>query len=233
MPAKEALILVPGLLCDDALWQYQLTALREFADPVVADVTGASSIAELARRVLDSAPPRFALAGLSMGGYVSFEIWRQAPERVTRLALLDTSARADTDETRARRQDLIELAQRGRFKGVTPRLLPLLVHPRHLGGPIAAVATEMAERVGQAAFVRQEMAIMGRIDSRPTLPTISVPSLVLCGEDDQLTPPDLAREMAAGIPAAELEIVSDCGHLSTLERPEAVNRALIGWLAAG
>ena len=219
MPVMEPVILLPGLLCDSALWQFQLTALEEFATPIVADLGGAVSIAALARSVLASAPPRFALAGLSMGGYVAFEIWRQAPERVTRLALLDTSARPDTDEMRARRQDLIQLAELGRFKGVTPRLLPLLLHPDQLAGPLAAIVTDMAERVGQAAFIRQETAILNRIDSVPTLATVTVPSLVLCGDSDRLTPPALAEEIAAGIPGAELVIVAGSGHLSTLERP--------------
>ncbi len=235
MPAKEALILLPGLLCDEALWQFQLTALDEFACPIVADLrgedlAGASSIAALAAGVLATAPRRFALAGLSMGGYVAFEIWRQAPERVTRLALLDTSARPDTDEVLARRRGFIELAQRGRFKGVTPQLLPMLLHPKNLGSPLAAIVTGMAERIGQTAFIRQELAILDRIDSRPTLPLVTVPSLVICGADDRLTPPALAEEMAAALPDAELDIVPDCGHLSTLERPDAVNRALIDWL---
>lgn len=227
---REPVILLPGLLCDAALWQFQLTALQEFAIPSVADLSGADSIAALAEGVLATAPPRFALAGLSMGGYVAFEIWRQAPGRVTRLALLDTSARPDTDEMRVRRHDLIQLAQLGRFKGVTPRLLPLLLHPDQLHGPLAAIVTGMAERVGQAAFIRQETAILDRIDSRPTLATITVPSLVLCGDGDQLTPPARAEEIAAGIAGSELVIVPGSGHLSTLERPEAVNRALIDWL---
>jgi len=230
MDPKQPLMLLPGLLCDDALWQYQLSALAEFAVPQVADLTGADLIAELAAQLLDSAPPRFSLAGLSMGGYVALEIMRQAPERVLRLALIDTQARDDTVEVRRRRKGLIALAGRGRFKGVTPRLLPQLLHPDHLDGPLAAIVMEMAERIGQGGFVRQQQAILGRIDSRPSLPAISVPTLVLCGEADILTPPAIAAEMAGAIPDASLVIVPGAGHLAPLEQPEAVNRAMIDWL---
>jgi pimeloyl-ACP methyl ester carboxylesterase len=230
MTGKTPLILLPGLLCDAALWQYQLSALAEFADPRVADLTGADTMAALAESVLAAAPARFALAGLSMGGYVAFEIMRRAPGRVSRLALLDTSARADSEAQRERRLGLIELAQIGSFKGVTPRLLPLMLHEKHLTQPFTGIVTAMAERVGQSAFLRQQQAILGRIDSRPSLPAIRVPTLVLCGDCDALTPPAQAEEIAAGIPDARLALIAECGHLSTLEQPEAVNRVMIEWL---
>jgi pimeloyl-ACP methyl ester carboxylesterase len=230
MPGKTPLILLPGLLCDAALWQYQLSALAEFAETSVADLTEADAVGVMAQSVLDRAPQHFALAGLSMGGYVAFEILRRAPERVMRLALLDTSARADTDEIRQRRRGLIELAQLGRFKGVTPRLLPLLLHPDHLVEPFTGIVTGMAERVGQAAFIRQETAILNRTDSRASLAAIQVPTLVLCGDADALTPPALAAEIADGIPGARLTLIEGAGHLAPLEHPEAVNRAMLDWL---
>ena len=230
MPGKTPLILLPGLLCDAALWQYQLSALAEFAETSVADLTEADAVGVMAQSVLERAPQHFALAGLSMGGYVAFEILRRAPERVTRLALLDTSARADTDEVRQRRRGLIELAQLGRFKGVTPRLLPLLLHPDHLVEPFTGIVTGMAERVGQAAFIRQETAILNRTDSRASLAAIQVPTLVLCGDADALTPPALAAEIADGIPGARLTLIEGAGHLTPLEHPEAVNRAMLDWL---
>jgi pimeloyl-ACP methyl ester carboxylesterase len=197
----------------------------------VADLTLADSIAGMADQVLATAPGRFSLAGLSMGGYVAFEILRRAPERVNRLALLDTQARPDTAEAAQRRRALIELAGRGQFKGVTPRLLPMLLHEDNLAGPLAGVVTAMAERVGHAAFVRQQTAIMGRIDSRPDLGAIRVPTLVLCGDADALTPPSLAEEIARGIPDSALVVVDRAGHLTPIEQPGAVNRALIEWLA--
>jgi pimeloyl-ACP methyl ester carboxylesterase len=229
----EPLVLLPGLLCDAALWAPQVSALRGLADPImIGDLTRNDSIGGMAEAVLAQAPPRFALAGLSMGGYCAFEIMRRAPERVTRLALLDTSARPDTDEQRARRRGLIELAEKGEFKGVTPRLLPLLIHPDRLGDEaLKATVMGMAERVGKEAFLRQQKAIMGRPDSRPDLGRIACPTLVLVGRQDALTPVAVHEEMAAGIPGARLVIVEDCGHLSTLEKPEAVNVALEDWLA--
>ena len=130
--AKTPLVLVPGLLCDDRLWQHQAEHLADLADPIIADATRGASIPEMARAVLDAAPERFALAGLSMGGYVALEIMRDAPERVARLALLDTSARADIPEQTATRRELIELSQEGRFDEVPRKILPNVVHPDRL-----------------------------------------------------------------------------------------------------
>jgi pimeloyl-ACP methyl ester carboxylesterase len=186
----------------------------------------------MAEATLEEAPDRFALAGLSMGGYCAFEIMRQAPQRVTRLALLDTSARQDTEEQRSRRRGLIELAQKGEFKGVTPRLLPLFLHQDRLGDEaLTSTVRSMAERVGKDAFLRQQTAIMGRPDSRPGLARIACPTVVLTGRQDLLTPPAMSEEIAAGIPGSRLVIVEDCGHLTTIERPDAVNAAFRDWLA--
>lgn len=227
------LVLLPGLLCNRRLWETQIDALRGAAHISVADLTHDETVAAMARRVVADAPDEFALAALSMGGYVAFEILRQAPERVQRLALLDTSARPDRPEQSARRRGLMELAQKGRFKGVTPQLLPILIHPdRRSDKALVRTVMDMAEEIGMEAFLRQQRAIMGRPDSRPLLPTIACPTLVLCGADDQLTPVELHEEIAAGILGARLIVVPECGHLSTLERPDAVNAALRDWLNA-
>ena len=231
MAPKTPLVLLPGLLCDAALWHGQIAGLADVAESSVADLTRDDSLMAMARRVLQAAPPQFALAGLSMGGYCAFEVMRQAPERVLRLALLDTGARADTPEQMSRRRGLIELAEKGEFKGVTPRLLPLLVHPDRLKEKelVGAVMT-MAERIGKDAFLRQQKAIMGRIDSRPSLANIKCPTLVLCGREDVLTPRALAEEIAAFIPGARLDLIDHCGHLSAMERPDAVTAELRQWL---
>jgi pimeloyl-ACP methyl ester carboxylesterase len=231
-PPRPLLLLLPGLLCDEALWAPQAAALADLAAPIVGDLTRHDSLPAMAASMLAETPGRFALAGLSMGGYVAQEIMRQAPERVTRLALLDTSARADSEEQRSRRRGLIELAGKGHFKGVTPRLLPFLVHTDRLTDqPLVEMVTSMAERVGSAAFLRQQRAIIGRPDGRADLARIACPTLILCGREDALTPLALHEEMAAAIPGAKLKIVEHCGHLSTLERPDAVNSALRDWLA--
>src|SRR5689334_1603718 len=159
--SRVPLLFLPGLLCDGRLWRDQAEALADLAEPVVADLTQDESVEEMAKRALAAAPERFALAALSMGGYVAFAIMRCAPERVLRLCLLDTSARQDTPEQRRRRRGLIALSKTGRFKGVTPRLLPQLVHPDRLDD--AALAEEimaMADRIGKEAFLRQQTAIL-------------------------------------------------------------------------
>jgi pimeloyl-ACP methyl ester carboxylesterase len=230
--AKPSLVLVPGLLCDAALWQPQIDRFGDRFEILVADVTRDDTMRGMAGRILASAPARFALAGLSMGGYVAQEILREAPDRVRRVALLDTAARPDSSERTERRHGLITLAKMGKFKGVTPRLLPLLIHPTRLDDrALTGVVMAMAERVGQAAFLRQQQAILGRPDFRPDLAHIACPALVLCGRDDALTPPALSREIAGGIAGARLIILDECGHLSPIEQPDAVNAAFDEWLA--
>lgn len=231
---RPPLALLPGLLCDGALWRAQTGGLAALADCRVADFTTQDAMAAMAGSVLDMMPERFALAGLSMGGYVAFEVLRQAPGRVSRLALLDTTARPDTPEQLQRRHDLVALAERGRFRGVPERLLPLFIHEARLGEEdLPAAVMAMAERVGRDAFLRQQRAILGRPDSRPDLARIACPTLVLCGRQDALTPLACHREMAAGISDARLEVIEDCGHLAPMERPEAVTAVLKAWLSAG
>ena len=233
MTDKIPLALLPGLLCDHALWKPQVEGLADIADPWVADLTKHESTADMAESVLAAMPERFALAGLSMGGYVALEVFARAPERVSRLALLDTRAQLDSEETTARRRGLIELAEKGQFKGVTPRLLPLFIHEARLDdAALTGTVTQMAERVGKDAFVRQQRAIMGRRDQVSTLVTIHVPTLVLCGREDTLTPLEDSKAMAAGIAGARLVVVEDCGHLATIERPGEVTAALRRWLQA-
>ena len=229
--ASTPLVLLPGLLCDAALWRHQTATLGDAAAFTMGDFTHDDSIEAMARSVLIEAPETFALAGLSMGGYVALEIMRQAPERVTRLALLDTSARPDTPEQTERRGGLIELARMGQFKGVTPRLLPMLIHPDRLGdAELTGTVMAMAERTGKDAFLRQQSAILKRVDSRPHLAAMRCPALVLCGRQDTPTPLEAHREMADAIPRASLVVVEDCGHLAPLEQPHAVSAALRYWL---
>jgi pimeloyl-ACP methyl ester carboxylesterase len=229
----QPLLLVPGLAASARLYGEQLPELWRHGPVTVADHTRDDEIGAVARRILASAPPRFALAGLSMGGYVAFELLRQAPERVVRLALLDTSARPDRPEQTERRLAQIALAERGRYGEIPDALFPLLVHPaRHDDAALLSLVRLMAQEVGAAAFVRQQRAIIGRPDSRPGFAAIRCPTLVLVGDADRLTPPEHAAEIAEGIDGAQLVVVPDCGHLSTLERPTAVTDALVAWLAA-
>ena len=227
------LLLIPGLLCSARLYGPQIAPLWQIGPVTVADHTRDESMAGIARRILATAPPRFHLVGLSMGGYIAFEVLRQAVDRVGRLALLDTAARAEVPEQTERRRVLIEIARTKGMRAVNDVLFPLIVHESRKGdSSLRAIVDSMAEEVGVETFVRQQGAIMGRSDSRPDLPSIRCPTLVVVGDSDQVTPPNLNREIAAGIPGARLEIIAACGHLSTLEAPEAVNRVLVPWLAS-
>jgi pimeloyl-ACP methyl ester carboxylesterase len=230
MAAPLPLVLVPGLGCSARLYAPQLDALWRFGPVTVADHTRDETMDAIARRILADAPPRFALAGLSMGGFISFAIMRLAPERVDRLALLDTNARADVPERRAEREKFIAMAQAGKFAEVNAALTPRYLHPDHRGEGFRKIVAAMAEDVGADGFIRQQRAIMGRPDSRPMLGGIKCPTLVLVGDSDAATPPELSKEMADGIPGAKLVIVKDCGHLSTIEQPAAVNSAMTAWL---
>jgi pimeloyl-ACP methyl ester carboxylesterase len=225
-------VLIPGLLASARLYAPQIPELWRRGPVTVADPTRDDSMRAIAQRVLATAPPRFALAGLSMGGYVCFEILRQEPGRVAKLALLDTSAHADTPEASTMRRAQMAQASAGRLAEVVEAQFERTVHPAHRHDrELREVNRLMAADVGPESFLRQQAAIMGRPDSRPTLAAINCPTLVLVGEQDELTPPERAAEMAHGIRAAQLVSVPECGHLSTLEQPRAVTAALLDWLA--
>lgn len=233
MPLPLPLVLVPGLLCSARLYAPQIAALWPFGCVMVADHRRDDDMAAIAARILAHAPPRFALAGLSMGGYIAFAMLRQAPERVAKLALLDTSARPDMPEQKEGREKFIAMAEAGKISEVVDILAPRFLHrDRRNDATLNRLIRDMAAETGVEAFVRQEKAIMNRPDSRPLLAEIRCPTLMLVGEGDELTPPELAKEIAAGIPGARLVSVPDCGHLSTVEQPEAVNAALSEWLRA-
>jgi len=227
----ETLVLIPGLANTPRLFEPQIAALSAELRIIVADHTRHESIREIAARLLEGTPERFALAGLSMGGYVAMEVLRQAPERVERLALLDTTARPDTPEARQDRERMIGLAEAGRFDGILEKLWPRLVHPdRQSDVELKNVVLGMMREVGAEAYIRQQRAIMARPDSRPLLPGIEIPTLVLVGEADAITPPEVAREMAEAIEWASLVVVPEAGHLSSLEQPDRVTQALRLWL---
>jgi pimeloyl-ACP methyl ester carboxylesterase len=229
----EPLVLIPGLNCTPALYAPQWPVLAAGRPILVAETALDETIGAVAERLLAAAPERFALCGLSMGGYVAFEVMRRAPQRVTRLALLDTTAKPPTPETNAPREQMIALARKGAFDNVTTLLWQKLVAPERVTDEALRLGVrQMAMEIGATGFVRQQRAIMGRPDSRPVLGSVSVPALVVVGAQDAITPPDEAREIAAGIGvrARYLEIPG-CGHLSTLEAPEIVTEALLRWLS--
>jgi pimeloyl-ACP methyl ester carboxylesterase len=226
-----ALVLIPGLAASSRLYAQQIPRLWREGPVMIADHTRDESMAAIAGHVLERAPRVFALAGLSMGGYISFEILRQAPERVARLALLDTSAAPDSAEQSAARRAQMALVAQGRFAEVLEALFPRLVHhSRREDRALRDVFDVMAQEVGPEGYLRQQTANIARPDSRPLLGKIRCPTLVLVGDGDEVTPPQRAAEMAHGIAGAHLVTVPECGHLSALERPQEVTRALLEWL---
>lgn len=228
--AMDPIVFVPGLLCDETLFAPQIAALAD-RPLMIADHRRHDSIPEIASSILENAPEKFALVGLSMGGYIAMEIMREAPERVIRLALLDTNARADTAEQIKRRKFLIDLTRKKGFEKVPRLLFPGFVHAEHENDAnLRAIVVEMVMNTGPEAFIRQQTALMNRVDARPRLDEISCPTLVLVGDGDRLAPPELAREIHEHIPSSRLATIPGSGHLSTLEKPEAVTAELMSWL---
>ena len=228
--SAPALVMVPGLGSNGIVWERTIAALGDAAACLIGDTLQDATLPAMAQRILAAAPPRFSLAGVSMGGMVAMEIVAQAPERVERLALFDTNARPDTPEqTEQRRRtnaallaapDPAVLARAGRA---------MLIHPDH-----EAVVDELLDRMGGevdvATYVRQNEAVIARVDSRPRLPAIAVPTLAAVGAEDRMTPRALMAEIAALIPTAQLHVIPACGHLPPLEKPAETAALLRDWL---
>lgn len=229
--ARQTLVLLPGLLNTRRLYECQIADLADIADAIVPELWHHDSIGAMAQATLDAAPERFALGGFSMGGYVCFEILRRAPERVERLALMDTQATPDTPEATARRRAFIEQTGLGRFHGVQPSLLPTIVHRSRLDDrAVVQPILDMATEVGSDGFCREQTAMIARPDSRRLLVEIDVPTVVIVGRQDQATPLARAQEMATDIANARLVIIEECGHMAPLEKPAEVSTALRRWL---
>ena len=225
------ILLVPGLGGSPRIYAPVAPALWRYGPVTVANHVRDDTMGAIARRILAEAPPRFALAGHSMGGYIAFEIMRQAPDRVVKLALINTQARPDTPEATSRRRGQIARAQGGEYHAVLDDLFPGFVHPsRRQVASLRQLVHDMGDDIGSEAFVRQLTAIMSRPDSRPMLAWITCPTLVLTGDEDNTMPNSLSKEMADGIPGAKLVILPDCGHLPQPEQPEATAAALVEWL---
>jgi len=227
----EPIVLLPGMMCDGRLFSHQFLALNRERAVMVAPLTGASSVGALAQRVLDAAPRRFALAGLSMGGIVAMEMMGRAPDRISRIALMDTNPLSETPQVAAAREPHIVGVQSGRLEEIMREEMK----PRYLApGPgrveVMNTVIEMARDLGPEVFVAQSRALQRRPDQQKTLRGIKVPTLVLCGEHDELCPVKRHEFMAELIPGARLRIIRDAGHLPTLEQPEATTEALREWL---
>lgn len=234
MSADETtpLYLLPGLMCDERIWAPQVAALAAHYPVTVPDYGDARSLAVMAERVLATAPPRFSLAGHSMGGRVALEIVRLAPGRVARLALLDTGVHPVAAGEPDKRRALLDLGKRAGMAALVDAWLPPMVHPdlRHAGflGPLR----DMCIGAGLARCVDQVTALLERPDARPLLPSIRCPALVGVGSDDEWAPVDQHRSIADAIPGAVLRIFDRAGHMAPVEAPEQVTAALREWLAA-
>jgi pimeloyl-ACP methyl ester carboxylesterase len=226
------IVLVPGLNCTAECYAGQVPSLWQFGSVLIPDHKRGSTMTDIAAAILRDAPPSFALAGFSLGGYIVFEMLRQAPERVTRLALIDTMARLDGPDRLLKRHDAIRLAQAGKLRQLVTANYPDSVHPDHADHPaIRDISIRMALANGPEVYVRQQQAIIGRLDSTPDLPNIRVPTTIIVGEADAITPIADAHAMADAIPDAHLVTIAGAGHMSPTEQPAAVAAALVGWLS--
>ena len=228
-----SIVMIPGLGSDAAVWQPTIDALGTDADCIVGDTLSDTSLPGMAARILMQAPDRFALAGVSMGGMVALEIMRRAPERVTRLALLDTNANTDTSEQRARRESANAAMSNAKDLAVLARpAIANMLHP-NTSAEVHQQLLDMAVRLGAAAYIRQNKAVMARDDLRPVLPTITVPTIIIYGANDQLTPVAYGEQLRDNIRGSTFHIITDCGHLPPIESPDAVAALLRTWMTNG
>jgi pimeloyl-ACP methyl ester carboxylesterase len=224
---KDSLVLLPGMMCDERLFQPQMAHFCDQYNVISPPIHGTQTMPDLAAAVLDAAPPKFALAGLSMGGIVAMEVMRQGGNRVTHLALMDTNPFAEIDSVKHNRNRLIKRVADGHLVAVMRDEMK----PNYLvTGPhkpaILDLCLEMALDLGPDAFTRQALALRDRPDYTAILEAVNCPVLVLCGAEDRLCPPERHHAMAAMIAHAHLKIIDQAGHLPTLEQPEIVNAAL-------
>jgi pimeloyl-ACP methyl ester carboxylesterase len=228
-----SLVLLPGLAADAAMWRAQLAGLRDW-QPIVSDAhMRQASIEATAAAVLQEHAGPLVLCGASMGGMVAMEAARQAPHRIRGLALLGTTAQPENAQMRQLREDAIALFAQGRLREVIEPNVGFAFHPDHARDPaLVQRYLDLVLRAGADQLIRQNRAVIARPDARLHLPRLECPVLVMCGEDDQLTPPEHAREIAALVPHAQLALLPRCGHMLTMEQPDAVNAALAQWLAA-
>ncbi|MEK9700691.1 MAG: alpha/beta hydrolase [Deltaproteobacteria bacterium] len=231
-PEQSPVVLLHGLACDPYLWETTEGHLQragfEVHQPLMRNQ---DSIFKMAEFVLEEVEGEFILGGLSMGGYVSFEIWRQAPERVKALILCDTKHRLDTPERVKAREQTMRLVEKGKFDQMASLFHGMLTAPDYLNDvQKSEKLMAMIYRTSPEEYLRQQTAIFNRPDSTETLATIDCPTLILCGELDQITTPAIHQEMASKIPRSQLEIISGAGHLSTLEAGDKVGPIICNWI---
>jgi len=230
---REPIVFLPAMMCDARVFAPQIAALSGHHAMMFAPLTNADNVREIATQVLAAAPMRFAAVGLAMGGIVAMEMARQAPDRITKLCLMDTNPLAETPVSAAAREPQIIGAKAGRLEEVMRvEMKPEFLAPGAGRRAVLDQVMEMALELGTSVFVRQSRAMQKRPDQQRTLRQLKIPTLVVCGEHDKLYPPKRHEFLAELIPDARLEVVADAGHLPVLERPRVVNEILLDWLSA-
>ncbi|MFT5964471.1 MAG: pimeloyl-ACP methyl ester carboxylesterase [Flavobacterium sp.] len=228
---KEKLILIPGTLCDHNLFKYQIEGLRGMVSCDVASNSSASNLKQVAKNILDNYSGSFTVLGLSYGGIIAFELLRQAPERISKLILMNTNYKEPSEQTKINQQRFVGMAYLGEFKEITTTILiDAMLHPKNAQKQdLRDTILDMANNIGIEGFFNQVKAQLGRPDSTNDLPKIKCPTLIITGREDRICPLLLHEGMAEAIPNSTLKVIEECGHLSTLEQPHLVNKEIIDW----
>ena len=228
---KAQLIMIPGTLCDGSLFDRQVKALGDFARCTIGDHSSSDDLKKVAANILERADPQFSVMGLSYGGIIAFEMWRQAPGRIKKLILLNTTFKLPSKETRLSQERFIRMAAAGEFREITTDILKdAMLHPAHAANrDIREKVLKMALNIGREKFLNQVKSQLGRPDSTADLPFITCPTLIVTGREDKTCTPEKHAEMAALIPGSTLKIIEHCGHLSTIEQPDKLNEIIQNW----
>ena len=230
MGSKQNLVLIPGLVCDQQVWQHQHKFLKDIAEITIIPADSGETMESMAAHALNLAPNVFALAGFSMGGYIALEMLRQAPHRITRLALLDTSSKSDTSEKFESRLKAIAACKSGNFNGVIEGMFEVLLHSDFQQSNLRAFVKDMAMRVGSDTFCLRHKAMMTRCDSTELLLQTKIPVRAICGRQDAMSSVQDHQEIADNASHGKLSIIEECGHMTILERPHAATALLRDWI---
>lgn len=230
MASAQDLVLLPGLVCDAEIWAHQSQHLGKIARIIHGPLTAGESMAEMAQSVLDEAPERFALVGFSMGGYVALEMLHLAPERIERLCLVSSNARADTPEQAQNRKRAIEACAGGKYSKIIENMLPVLLDAANQQSPHADFVRVMTERLGADAFARRHKAISTRVNRLDALAAYSGPVRIIASAGDTMIVPGEQEEMARANPSARYSLIEDCGHMNLIEQPQAATALMRDWL---
>ena len=224
--SKIPLVLIPGLLCDSAAWEYQTKHLADIAIPTVISFHGENTPEKMVQAILKQSPHQFALAGHSMGGWLALEVMRHAPARAIKLCLLNTTASPDSPDKLQRRKQMIQTVEHGKFHELAMQLSDGFILQQRIKKPLQ----EMFFRSGASRFINDQTAMIQRSESFSILPTIKIPTLIIHALQDQLFSLAEHEEMASLIPNAQLALIEDSGHMSPMEQPQAITTLMRLWL---